>query len=243
MKKYLLPLLLGLTIVIIAAIVYLNQQIDIRQEQDLKNEERAERLRQSLRQLTDEVRYQRYCGDDVQSLESANDVIKAISMLPGGADRYYQGEKEIVCPKNIPAEDRSNDCRSVQDFNYRPVYACPEAVPLSLTDGRNGFKMRQQEPGNAVIVDLVIMEQPGFIVVHTLNAQGQPGDIIGHSPWLNYGAWDIVSMAVTETLANKKNYLAVLYQDDGDKEFSAENDLPLKITDDQLLSVKFGVSR
>lgn len=210
------------------------------QNADTSNADGIKKIQNALLQFGAEQLYQPLCRKDIISVERSGDVIKVVSKLSGGAPRYKIDDKEVACPLND--QTPSPDCLAVKDLVFTAVYTCPAEEPTSLTDGRNGLKMKNQVVGNAVIVDLVVLEHPGYVRVYSRAANGQPGDIIGTSPWISAGYHEIVSIAVSKTLQAGKQYFAGLNLDNGDRNFQESSDLALTTPEGQPRVANFQVA-
>lgn len=73
-----------------------------------------------------------------------------------------------------------------------------------------------------VFVGYVVLSAPGFVVVYDDN-DGVPGKPIGDSGWLEQGG-EHISFWIDEILQEGNVYYAVIYHDDGDKDFQEVQD-------------------
>lgn len=89
----------------------------------------------------------------------------------------------------------------------------------------NRVMVSDQYPGNVAYISSVQFANPGFVVIHE-DKNGTLGDVIG-STYFDSGI-NTGKVMLTKNTVEGKTYYAVLYNDDGDKKFNIEKDLPLK---------------
>lgn len=95
----------------------------------------------------------------------------------------------------------------------------------NTTMGANSIVMADQYPGNVAYISSVQLEKGGWIVIQSDNA-GQPGTIIGET-WVGAGI-SPAKVTLTSPMVDGSTYYATLYSDNGDQQFDATTDLPLK---------------
>lgn len=89
--------------------------------------------------------------------------------------------------------------------------------------GGNAIYVDNQPTGaTSVLVGFAVLSAPGFVVVYDDNG-GVPGVVIGESSLLESGGEHLV-VPVDEPLIQNQVYYAMLYHDDGDGRFRADED-------------------
>lgn len=96
--------------------------------------------------------------------------------------------------------------------------------------GKNLVLVFDQKPGKAVTANQIVLETEGYVVVHE-EKNGTFGDILGFSQMLPSGISEQVTVNLSRETRDSETVYAMLHADNGDREFRAETDLPLK--DDQ----------
>lgn len=116
------------------------------------------------------------------------------------------------------------------DFNLDKV-ELPDEVSANL-------EVESQRPGGFIIAKRVILPSPGFLVVHN-DLLGQAGRVIGQSDYFNAGYHSQVVASLNKDSLVGQSLIAVLYEDNGDKIFNPEEDVPFKNKDGHLVAVAF----
>ncbi len=124
------------------------------------------------------------------------------------------------------------------------------AVGTALNNPDNGANLpppavlvEDQFPGEVVYVSSAVLPRGGFVVIHK-NDNGQPGYIIGAEYFSSATTTTAGVVSLSEATQEGETYWAVLHGDvAGDRNFSAAIDLPLRAGADQLIMVKFNVTK
>jgi hypothetical protein len=101
----------------------------------------------------------------------------------------------------------------------------PQTTPPS-SDEPDAILVSNNKVGNEVEVDYVKIAKQGFVVIHE-DKDGQPGGVAGVSPLLNAGEQREVFVKKIK-IKDKTSYWAMLHYDDGDGQFDAQKDPPVK---------------
>ncbi|HEY4511244.1 MAG TPA: hypothetical protein VJH55_00150 [Candidatus Paceibacterota bacterium] len=120
-------------------------------------------------------------------------------------------------------------------YNRNKTVAPSTETETTLDSVRNNLTVKDQFPGDIVFVSDLALNRPAFVVIHKENA-GAPGAIIGTA--LFDTASTTGQVKLTEKTVNGKTYYAVLYGDNGNKTFTAGDDLPLTDTDGATVIMK-----
>lgn len=92
-----------------------------------------------------------------------------------------------------------------------------------LERGDDAVYIENQQSGlESVLVGFVVLAKPGFVVIYNDNG-GIPGSIIGKSDILSSSGENVV-IPIDESLVDDQVYYAIMYHDDGDGYFGAEED-------------------
>lgn len=108
--------------------------------------------------------------------------------------------------------------------------------PLLKADQNDYVKATDQTAGIEVKLDYVLIHKPGFVVIHE-DKDGQPGGFVAAGSLLNVGEMR-EAFVKTKTQAGK-TYWAVLHSDNGDRNFDAKNDLPIRDSNGATVMAKF----
>jgi hypothetical protein len=79
--------------------------------------------------------------------------------------------------------------------------------------GSNAIRFGNQEPGNAIIIDTLILDQDGFVAVYTSGEGDELGDFLNASPFLRRGVHKIVSIATPTAIQPEQSYIALIHPD------------------------------
>jgi hypothetical protein len=115
-------------------------------------------------------------------------------------------------------------------------------MPETLDD--NAVIIANQEPGDTVLVNIVVITQPGYVVIHEDDG-GAPGTIIGVSDLVTEYAQNIEIDLDRSSVDGEVLYAMLHFDDDNDGEFTfPENDLPVKNDQGNIVMTPFfiGVS-
>lgn len=112
---------------------------------------------------------------------------------------------------------------------------------VNLTDSiSQKLEVEGQIPGSVIVVKKVVMDQPGWLAVADDN-DGQMGRILGAN-YLPAGTYQNILISLLRSVSDGQTYFAVICQDDGDKEFNYQTDLPITASDGEPLNVLFQVT-
>jgi hypothetical protein len=115
-------------------------------------------------------------------------------------------------------DDQSAEMETTDDTITRS-----QTFEQMLALGEDAVYLENQQSGEReVIVGYAVLSEPGFVVIYNDN-DGIPGDAIGDSGWMEEGG-EHVSVRLEEPLEEKGVYYAVLFNDDGDGEFTEVHD-------------------
>lgn len=84
-------------------------------------------------------------------------------------------------------------------------------------------EVRAQKAGDTVHLDKVVVTNSGWVAIHEATAGGELGGILGAARY-DTGIWQGEVVLLRNTSAGKY-YSAVVYHDDGDKEFDFKKDM------------------
>lgn len=102
------------------------------------------------------------------------------------------------------------------------------------------INVAEQIPGDVVLVKSVAMETAGWVAIHD-DAAGLPGNILG-AYYLPAGIHEDQQIPLLRSLAEDHSYIAVIHNDNGDKEFDYKTDLPRLDPNNNLLEASFAVA-
>jgi hypothetical protein len=93
------------------------------------------------------------------------------------------------------------------------------------TTAGNGdsITVERQVPGDTVTVEQVTFSEAGWIAIHERTDDGELGNVLG-AKWEPAGEQQAVSVPLLRGTEGAQEYSAVLYQDNGNKEFDLEGD-------------------
>lgn len=107
----------------------------------------------------------------------------------------------------------------------KQVSAVAQTTPALEQTFKNLIEVKDQKPGDEVMIDDVSIEKNGYVVVHE-DDNGRVGEIVGRSDLLNAG--ETVSVALKMKMHADLSHWAMLHVDNGDSVFNEKQDLPLK---------------
>jgi len=85
----------------------------------------------------------------------------------------------------------------------------------------------EQLAGKTVSIERAVLSQDGWLVVRE-NKNGEFGRILG-AIWLPKGTTDSAVVELLRDTETGKDYSILIYSDNGDRQFSTEKDLPIKV--------------
>lgn len=107
--------------------------------------------------------------------------------------------------------------------------------------GGNLIYVPEQTPGSVVTVAQVGLEQPGYVVVHRAAGE-KPGPIVGASALIAAGDHADLAVSLSQRTADGQTFFAMLHRDDGDGQFDARTDAPVKDQFGNVMMMEFTVS-
>ena len=234
--------LVFLIIALLAVLIGITMVNSISERQDLADaaakarlaaELQLKKVQNALDGLSLAARYQQFCTTSVMQIEMADKYTKTISKT--GSIQYFRDAQRVYCTPT----STTNECKLVLSLTFTPIYTCPQEVIATASSGATGAQIKNQQVGNAVIVDTIVIEKPGFVVVRALGYAKKPGDVLAAGPYLEAGAYSIVSIAMPKTLVSGQRYALTIAQDDGDKTFDAAKDTFVTTSDGTMLFAPF----
>ena len=121
-----------------------------------------------------------------------------------------------------------------QPANQPPASAPAAQAPESIF--KNMIEVKDQKPGDEVMIDTVSLERRGYVVVHE-DENGGIGETVGHSDLLNIG--ETKSITFKMNLHPGLSHSAMLHVDNGDGAFDERQDLPLKNENGEFIMKSF----
>lgn len=107
-----------------------------------------------------------------------------------------------------------------------------------LALGDNAIYIENQTTGStSILVGFAVFSQPGFIVVYDDNT-GVPGSIIGESSLIESGGEHLI-VELDGSLVEEQVYYAMLYHDDGDGRFRADEDTQAVDSEQSVILMSF----
>ena len=103
--------------------------------------------------------------------------------------------------------------------------------------GANAVAVNDQPPGEKVKVSFVTLAEDGWVVIHEEH-QNRPGNILGAKRF-NSGANQKGLVELLRPTAEGRVYFAMLYKDDGDRQFDPIKDLPITDAQGNTIMMRF----
>ena len=129
----------------------------------------------------------------------------------------------------VVGEDANNDAQTTDMAN-----TIADSIP---GDASGTLQVRNQPPGDSVLIDAVILAQNGWVVIHE-DRDGQPGNILG-ARRLGEGSHTGEQVALLRGTIGGLIYYAMLHNEDGDGVFDHTKDLPLRNESDEIIMAQF----
>ena len=111
--------------------------------------------------------------------------------------------------------------------------------PIVAGDNNSLVVGLQNPTSVAVLIREVSLIEPGFVVIHKDN-NGTPGEIVAVSDLLHPDRYQNISIVMDFKAG--ETYIAMLHGDNGNGQFNAETDLPMKNMDGQTVMTSFKIS-
>ena len=104
-------------------------------------------------------------------------------------------------------------------------------------DATSQISVRDQESGSSVQIDIVTLNDAGWVVVHEEN-----GNAVGNALGAlrrDAGSYEDLSIPLLRETLPGSRYFVVIYNDNGDQEFSLESDFPARDESGQPITAAF----
>lgn len=131
----------------------------------------------------------------------------AIATVASGAVWYRTTGNKIISTSPAPA----------------PVVEAAQTSSINLLEGGNTINVLDQEGGDLIFIDLVVLDKPAFVVIHKALAGGSAGEVLGVSELLTSGEKSNVEVELDEEVGKGDLFMAQLHIDNGDGEYSADD--------------------
>ena len=153
--------------------------------------------------------------------------IAVIAFFAGALVMWFAGGKNARVI--VVGEDANNGA---------PTTDMTDTIAASISGNVSGtLQVRNQPPGDSVLIDAVILAQNGWVVIHE-DRDGQPGNILG-ARRLGGGSHTGEQVALLRGTIGGLTYYAILHNEDGDGVFNHTKDLPLKNESDEIIMMRF----
>jgi hypothetical protein len=120
-------------------------------------------------------------------------------------------------PANEATSD--NDERSNGDTTEQST----ENEQQTVSGNGNELSVARQVPGDDVTIASVRFSEAGWVAVHELTDNGERGNVLG-AKWEPAGEHSQVTVPLLRGTEGARTYSAVLYRDNGNKEFDLDDD-------------------
>lgn len=151
---------------------------------------------------------------------------------PRGSDREERNENGTAAiEQNSSTKETS---QRQENTDQQPAEMTPSATNASS----NAISVDEQPAGSSVTVNMATFGVPGWVVIHE-DKDGALGNIIGAArfdPGIHLGEVPLLRNTVSGGM-----YHAVLYTDDGDREFNQATDAIIKDADGKSIESTFSV--
>lgn len=134
------------------------------------------------------------------------------------------------------ADDNMND-GSMSDGNGSMTDGDSDDDGLTAI-GEGTIETYNQVAGDSVVVPRVELAAAGWVVVHEMRDAETIGNALG-AAWFPAGVHENVTVELLRGTVANRDYVVVLYNDDGDREFELDADAALRSSDGTLLMRSF----
>lgn len=150
-------------------------------------------------------------------------IIILILIVTGGAF-WYQGQKSKTA--SLPVN---------------PQLQNEPASSGTVMQGGNSISVSNQEAGDIVNIDLIVLSEPGFVVIHQATEAGKTGKVVGYSDYLTAGQHTDIGIDLDANGKVGESYIAMLHADpDNDKQYTSTDEaMPVKDKDGNPIMTKF----
>ncbi|MBL7045539.1 MAG: hypothetical protein ISR99_00705 [Parcubacteria group bacterium] len=111
----------------------------------------------------------------------------------------------------------------VIEVSSEPIVGKSDIAINKELSKNSAILVKNQPSGDSVAIDKVVLEEDGWVVIHE-GTEGSIGNALG-AVRLDAGEYS-VSVELLRATIEGQIYRAVLYRDDGDREFSLDSDFP-----------------
>lgn len=106
--------------------------------------------------------------------------------------------------------------------------------------GENAIYVPPQKPGTQIYIALAALKNGGYVVIHE-DAAGAPGKILGASSLLPAGGSGEFKITINRSSVNGETLHAMLHTDNGDGQFMAATDAPVKNEAGDIIMIGFTI--
>lgn len=138
-----------------------------------------------------------------------------VGLLVGGGIVWYWSNQVAVAP--VVEEE------VVINVSDEPIIGKPDIVINKELSKNTSIQVKNQPSGNTVLIDKVTIEEDGWVVIHE-GTEGSIGNALGATR-VDAGEHKVIVELLRAT-EPASMYRAVLYRDNGDREFSLDSDFP-----------------
>ena len=162
------------------------------------------------------------------------------AIFGGGVIWLYQSQEPINTSHAPDESEVENEASHEENAQFSDENRAPVVVPPPVeTEGSAQIVVPSQEAGGKVDIQYVMFTAPGWVAIHELLADGSFGNVLGAQRFDSGEYSGAVSLLrVTES---DKTYAAVLYLDNGDKEFDLGLDVPMRDQNQTIVQTRFNI--
>lgn len=142
------------------------------------------------------------------------------------------GEADSTIAEGMSAEDSDEAAEKSADLSLAEISA-------ALSGGKNSVTAADQPAGDTVAVASAALAKDAWIAVHE-DINGNPGKILGAQMFPAGDTSGIIQLL--RATATGRTYHVMIHADDGDREFSAAEDMPVKNAEGNPVMAKFTAS-
>lgn len=160
-----------------------------------------------------------------ETLYTRNNLIVAFFIgLVIGLGGYYAWDN---LPQNADAEQNGQrtETENSNGRNNNNTQQEDEQNGNGVELGANSVQAPDQPAGLRVIIDKLTVDQNSWVAIHE-DIDGVPGNILGAARF-DAGEYEDEVVNLLRNTEEGSTYYAMIYADDGDKEFDHEKDLPV----------------
>jgi preprotein translocase subunit SecG len=163
--------------------------------------------------------------------------IVAIALVVVLVILYVASNKKQKAPVENVTQTESTEVSNKGNLENSALSVSKRVVaePVSVS-GSNDIAANDQKAGDKVEVTMVTLSVPGWVAIQE-DKDGGLGNVLGASrfdPGIHLGEIELLRGTVSGGV-----YHAVLYQDNGDKQFDMSTDAPIKNPEGKIIEAKF----